>query len=97
MADKFDFAMGASIVQSILTGHMGTSRPFSLNSPLGDMLPTPYERGLFQEEIRARVKAYGFRIKIADIPVEPHYTIGEIADRLTYSVLPGNPGVPDDD
>lgn len=97
MADKFDFAMSTGIVQSILTDRMGTSRQLSLDSKLGDMLSTPNERGLFQREVRARVKAYGFTIKISEIPVEPHFTIREIAQKITYSVLPGQSTVPDDD
>jgi hypothetical protein len=97
MADKFDFAMSTGILESILAGRTYTSRGFSLDSKLGDMLPTPDDRGWFQQEVRTRVKAYGFRIKIGEIPIDPGFTIGEIADRITYSVLPGNPTVPDDD
>jgi hypothetical protein len=94
MHKKMEYQKGAEIVESALKEIRDS--PFSLDSNLGDVLPTTNERGLFRERVRVRAKSHGFRIKPEDIPIEPDFTIHHIAKALAASALPGDPGVNDD-
>lgn len=62
---------------------------------LGDILEMPHESGLFRQHVHAGVRSAGFRIGMRRIPIEPHFTIHDIALKLAASSLPGDPGIDD--
>ena len=62
---------------------------------LGEILIDADELDVFREKVRTHVKRLGFKIERNRIPNESSLTIGQVANALSISALPGTSTTPD--
>jgi hypothetical protein len=92
MAKRLQFDSSMEIVRSALNARKNIAGPISHDLLLGDVLENSKDRELFQLDVHQRISSQGFTIKRHEIPSEPRFTIGHIAERIVLTALPGDPG-----
>ena len=90
VADKLTHSSSVRIVEHALK-QIRKPQQLSSQTRLGEILLSPDESILFRTHVHAGVKAEGFHIELNRIPVEPHFTIENVASTVcSLSGLPGN-------